>query len=288
MVRIVSDRITSVAVVSVLFLLAVAPPAAAESPDTSHAALGITLSLRAPVAIGSNDADVAYFVRLNEGESLDSALARGEVIATNDADDGRLLILGAIPGTYVAVAAAYRKTKSGGSTPLATGHPAKNVTVSIGFDPLGTEEAYRTYFARDFIESTMVSIGPDSFVYVGHLVVKQATGIAQGDEVQKHFQHVLEGKSAKRSGLRRKSGFVRPRPGGPVSTGGTPGPIQLAGDWPRPPGPPLAHGAAGGSGGHTRGLGELSREVPRQVHVERCRPNATRVGSRRVFRRRRA
>jgi len=175
---------------------------AAESPDTSHAAIGITLSLRAPV-VGSVDPDAVYFVRLDAGESLDSALARGQVITTNEASGGRLLLLGTIPGTYVAVAAVYRETQAGEFVPIATVHLAKNVTVTVGFDPFATEDVYRTYFARDVIESTMVTVGLDSFVYVGQLTVKQSTGIAKGDEVQKHFQQVLEGKAARQPGFLR-------------------------------------------------------------------------------------
>jgi len=125
------------------------------------------------------------------------------VLATNEADGGRLLMLGAVPGTYAAVAAAYRKSTSHGPIPVATGHPSRNVTVTVGFDPFASEDVFRTYFSREIIESTLVAVGPDTFSYVGQLTVKQSTGIAKGDEVQRRFQEVLEGSSAKQSGFLR-------------------------------------------------------------------------------------
>ena len=199
-----TSRICAAVVLGILVLVAVAlagPPSVPAAPGLS--ALGVSMDLKAPVAIGSIDPDVVYFVRLNEGESLDSALARAEVIATNESSGGRLFVLGAIPGTYVAVAAAYRKARSSQPMPLASGSPSRNVTVSVGFDPFQGEEVFRTYFAREDIESTTVVLGPDSFRYAGHLVVKQSLGIADGDEPQRRFQQVLEGKAAKQSGFMR-------------------------------------------------------------------------------------
>src|SRR5512145_2879347 len=106
-------RRIAVAVPCAIALALATPATRGAPPEPGAAVVGITLSLRSPIGFSGIHAELVYFLRLNEGESVDSAIARGELITTTQARAEHLLLLGTGPGTYVAVAAAYRTSYSG-------------------------------------------------------------------------------------------------------------------------------------------------------------------------------
>lgn len=179
------------------------------SPVSSSSVVGITLSLRSPIGFSGVLAEVVYFVRLNEGESPEAALARGQLLATHHAQADRLLLLGASPGTYVAVAASYRTSYSGQYLHAGTVRTGQSSAASAALDPFASEDVHRTYFAREVVESTRVVVGPDAFAYAGELELQQTQWIDEGDVIQLLVQQLLEPDSTGQpEGLRAPSQWI--------------------------------------------------------------------------------
>ena len=177
-----------------------------KSEGVASSALGINVSVRKVIGIGNDDAQVVYFLKLDEGESFDAALSHGTLVASTLGDGGRVLLLDAAPGTYVAVAAAFAKKNQNQPSILSVDVVSTpHTTVSIGYDPFAHNlNVYRTYFEKDLIERTKVTVAPGCFEYAGDIHVDTSENVkGKGDDAQKLFQQALEGSVANEPGILR-------------------------------------------------------------------------------------
>ena len=162
------------------------PPRAPEPIDPERGAIGIQASMRKPIGIGSDAAQIVYFARLEEGDGIETVYACENVVATNFAEGDRLLLLNARPGTYAAVAATFAKQDLASMTPQ-TGTSVPSTVA--GGEPV----TYRTYFTKDVIARTCFTIAPGSFTYIGALKIGTSIRMTGCDEAQRHYQQVIEG-----------------------------------------------------------------------------------------------
>ena len=98
-----------------------------------------------------------YFAKVDS----EGSLLQQSIIRSNYTRDGRVYLLNARPGTYVAVA----------ETRLTSG---KRTT---------------TYFAKELVEQTKVTIGTNDFVFMGRYIVDVSTWFrwSNADAVQTHY-----------------------------------------------------------------------------------------------------
>ena len=150
-------------------------------PDPSQpqsSGIGIEVKLKAPIGIFSNKPDSIYFTEIG----AENALLQKQIFRSNYAKDGRVYLLNAPPGTYVAVAAFFFKQGAPRAAPQSPG-----VTLSGG--PLSG--GYTTYFSKDIVERTKVSVRENQFVFMGSYVVDQSAGLDGADAVQAHYKNVV-------------------------------------------------------------------------------------------------
>ena len=101
-----------------------------------------------------------YFARIDDEDGL---LQRGVYISNYISDD-RAYFLNARPGTYVAV----------GVLRLA-----------------GQNARHTTYFSKEFVEFTKVTVRENEFVYMGSYVVDTSSGLDGADGLQSHYRNVI-------------------------------------------------------------------------------------------------
>ena len=131
-------------------------------PTMSHAqssGLAIDLTLIAPVELFSNKPDQVYFI---ETDNRDGLLQQG-IIRSNFINDGRAYLLNARPGTYAAVGALF----------------------------VNSYRRYTTYFAKEIVEQSNVTVPENKFVFMGSYLVKTSTEFDGADEIQAHYKNVI-------------------------------------------------------------------------------------------------
>ena len=160
-------KMQRLAATSVLFAILLTGCATTQPiPELSQpqsSGLGLQVSLRAPIGIFSANPDQIYFAKI-DGED---GLLQQQIIRSNYIKDGRAYLLNARPGTYVAVAAFFSRTVGTGRS------------------------RYTTYFSRELVEHTKVTVRENDFVFMGSYVVDQSVGLAGADAVQIHYQNVI-------------------------------------------------------------------------------------------------
>jgi hypothetical protein len=134
--------------------------------DHQMGGIGISLKTRPPVKIVTQKPDRVYFVKLHEG--TESSLIQSSVMASNYVKGDYIYLLNAPPGRYVAVAA----TRS-------------QFVVSLG------KTDYATYFPKELIKLTEVTVKPGSVVFMGEFIVDQSVGLKGCDDVQLHYYRLL-------------------------------------------------------------------------------------------------
>jgi hypothetical protein len=103
---------------------------------------------------------VVFFAKIeNDGD-----LVQSQVIESNFARKGRLYLLNALPGKYVAIASAR-------------------------WDQYGT---YLTLFSKELIEATRVEVVPGKLVFMGSYFVREPYGMGSADPIQNHYAELLE------------------------------------------------------------------------------------------------
>jgi hypothetical protein len=133
-------------------------------PTMSHAqssGLAIDLTLIMPLGFPSYKPDQVYFI---ETDNRDGLLQQG-FIRSNFINDGRAYLLNAQPGTYAAVGALF-----------------------VDFN---SHRRYTTYFAKDLVEQSNVTVPENDFVFMGIYLVKTSTDFDGADETQAHYKNVI-------------------------------------------------------------------------------------------------
>ncbi|HOS39718.1 MAG TPA: hypothetical protein PLG31_08290 [Spirochaetota bacterium] len=122
-----------------------------------NSVLGVSITLRAPIAIFSDHPSAVYFAKIEKGETHRTAK---RIFTANFVARGRAYLVDCEPGEYVAVAAYTRKQivkhKKDYSKPDMT--PAEY-------------EYYCALFGERIVAASRVSVGKNDFVFMGDYVV---------------------------------------------------------------------------------------------------------------------
>ncbi len=168
------------AIFAIAVLSACAGPLPAPTPqDGASAGIGVLVKTRAPIKLFSGKVDSVMFVRLEGNDS--SQYISTQPIASNYNKDGYIYLLNAPPGRYVAVAA-FRSQASAPTAPTGGG-----VTVTV--NPGDTD--YTTYFSRDLVKATEVTVEPGRIVFMGEFIVDTSTKFENADDVQSHYFRLI-------------------------------------------------------------------------------------------------
>ncbi len=165
------------------FGCATTPPPSRLTSESS--VIGISVKVRAFKLISSPQ-EWVYFVRLDAGDLG----AQEEVIPSNYSQGNYVYLVNAEPGRYAAVAASRSRQSSTGPMGIGGGF---SVSVSIT-----TQDT--TYFSRELIEKTSVTVGPGSVAFMGNLVVDRS-GFGDAAPVQLHYLRLLAPKDEEESFL---------------------------------------------------------------------------------------
>ncbi len=148
-----------------------------ELSQPQSAGFGIDVTIKAPIGIFSAKPDQIYFVRIDD----ESGLLQQQIIRSNYSKSSRAYLLNARPGSYVAVAAFFSRA----GAPAGPPSPGFSVSVTTG------RSGYTTYFSKELVEHTKVTIREDDFVFMGSYVVDQSVGLEGADGVQTHYKNVI-------------------------------------------------------------------------------------------------
>lgn len=140
-----------------------------ELSDPKSSGIGIDVSLKTPLSMfGIKFApDQIYFAKI-DGEG---GLLQQQIIRSNYIKDGRAYLLNARPGTYVAVAEFHQLTPR--------------------YDETEAPLRYTTYFSKELVEQTRVTVQEGDFVFIGRYVVNVSGGFEGADAVQTHYKNVI-------------------------------------------------------------------------------------------------
>jgi hypothetical protein len=125
------------------------------------AALVIDLRTKAPIGIAGPDTVQVFFARIDNADGL----LQQTIVRSNHVKDGRAYLLNARPGTYVAVA-----------------------SLAVNSAPRHT---FTTYFPREVVERTRVTVGEGEFAAMGSCLLGTSVGLDGADEVQAHYKNVI-------------------------------------------------------------------------------------------------
>ena len=151
-----------IAVVTLLSGCATTQPIPGMSNPQSSA-IAIDLTLNAPIGVFSNKPAQVYFAKIDNQDGL----LQQQVIRSNFVKDGRAYLLNARPGTYVVVGDFFLPP----------------MQVSKG--------TYTTYFSKELVEQTKVTVQENDFIFIGSYVVDDSVGLDGADEVQIHYKNIL-------------------------------------------------------------------------------------------------
>jgi hypothetical protein len=150
--------------VVLFFMIACAsiPQNLSKPSNGNNCILGVSLSIKAPLSIFSNEPYTVYFVKIDEKGSNYNGTA---IRPSNYKNGSYRYLVNAEPGKYIIVAGTH-SDKNGSS--------------------------YNTFFNKQVIDASMVVAKPGSVKFMGEIVVKTSTGIAKsGDEAQLHYYGIL-------------------------------------------------------------------------------------------------
>ena len=114
--------------------------------------------------------DSVMFVRL-EGNDRSQYIST-QPIESNWNEDGYAYLLNAPPGRYAVVATFF----------------ASRPTVE---SPSGGDHTYTTYFSRDLVNATEVTVEPGKIVFMGEFTVVWSTSFEEADDVQLHYLRLI-------------------------------------------------------------------------------------------------
>lgn len=180
---------TAIAIVTILLLSGCksVPPPEPLASNSSMIALAVTN--RAPIKLFSNSPDRVYFVRLEEGDSPNTATS---LVPSNYAKGNYIYLLNAEPGRYAAVASMRVQQRM--AAPAA---PSSGLSVTFGS---ASKSTYTSYFAEDLIEMTQVTVTPGTVNVIGEYTVDDAK-LKDADNAQLHYYRLIEPGAEKNRGL---------------------------------------------------------------------------------------
>ncbi len=168
-------------VLSAIFAIAALSACATQLPaptptpqDGASAGIGVLVKTRAPTKLVTHKVDSVTFARL-EGNDTSQYIST-QLITSNYNEDGYIYLLNAPPGRYAAVA-----------------------TFRLHQDFFqGYYTRFHTYFSRDLVKATEVTVEPGRIVVMGEFKV-DTSDFKDADDVQSHYLRLispgLEGKS---------------------------------------------------------------------------------------------
>ena len=167
-------------VLSAIFAIAALSACATQLPaptptpqDGASAGIGVLVKSRSQMLV-RHKADSVTFARL-EGNDTSQYIST-QLITSNYKKDGYIYLLNAPPGRYAAVA-----------------------TFRLYQDFLdGSVSRHYTYFSRDLVKATEVTVEPGRIVFMGEFIV-DTSSFKDADDVQSHYDRLispdLEGRS---------------------------------------------------------------------------------------------
>ncbi len=161
---------TTKKILSAIFVIAALSACAIQLPaptpqDGASAGIGVLVKTRAPIKLFSNKVDSVKFVRL-EGNDRSQYIST-QPIASNYNKDGYIYLLNAPPGRYAAVAASDIQSHAEGN------------------------QRFSTYFSRDLVKATEVTVEPGRIVFMGEFIVDTSTSFEDADDVQSHYLRLI-------------------------------------------------------------------------------------------------
>lgn len=134
------------------------------------------------------------FVRMEPGEDVKDVSTKRVVIASTFVQGEYAYLLNALPGRYVAVAALYKEETGPTTAKMGSKESRLEIELSDG------KVRHRNYFSRAMVEQSATLVEPGCFAFMGNYAADQSARWGEGDDVQEHFMHVVEGKDVNRSG----------------------------------------------------------------------------------------
>lgn len=133
--------------------------------DPQRTGIGISVTIRAPIAIFTRSAERIYFVRAEGGKD---PYSQPNLLVSNFVRGTHVYLLDIPPGRYVAVAAWFAASAPGQSG------------------------EFITLFARDVIKLTDMTLPPGSVGFMGEYVLDTAGGLKRVDDAQLHYFSLFE------------------------------------------------------------------------------------------------
>lgn len=121
-------------------------------------AAGVSVNLKAPVGMFSNDADAVFFVQINSNGEPNTA----NFIRSSFSKDGRVYLLNALPGEYA--------------------------IVGTFFHNYGR---FTSYLSKDSIEKTKFKVREGNFTFIGNLVIDTSLGLDGADKMQLIYSNLI-------------------------------------------------------------------------------------------------
>ena len=169
-------KIQRLAAVSILFAILLGgcatPQPIPELSQPQSAGFGIDVALKLPVGIFGATPDQVFFAKIDD----DNSLLQRQGFRSNYSKGGRAYFLNAPPGTYVAIGAFFSREIQSYGMPPKTG--------------------YTTYFSKELVEHTKVTVREGNFGFMGSYVVSMSVGLEGADEVQTHYKNAIAPGSA--------------------------------------------------------------------------------------------
>ena len=156
-----------VAFVAVILGGCATPQPIPELSQPQSAGFGIDVTLKLPVGIFSAQPEQVFFVKVDDKDGL----LQRQGFRSNYSKDGRAYFLNAPPGTFVAIGAYFSRQIQSYGMPPKTG--------------------YTTYFAKELVEHTKVTVREGDFSFMGSYVVDMSVGLQGADEVQTHYKNAV-------------------------------------------------------------------------------------------------
>ena len=146
--------------------------------DKERSIIGISVNVRAPIRLFSNQAQRVYFVRIESGEPT----YQEALIASNYTKGDYVYLLNARPGRYAAVAASSSNVSRG---PLFPSTSPSGPSMTVRFTST-------IYLSEKLIRASVVEVKPATVAFMGEFIVDSSIGVEGADPAQAHYYRLLE------------------------------------------------------------------------------------------------
>lgn len=121
-------------------------------------AAGVSVKLKAPVGMFSNDADAVFIVQIDSNGEPNT----GNFFRSSFSRDGRVYLLNALPGEYAIVGTYFYNYGS-----------------------------FTSYLSKDSIEKTRFTVREGDFTFIGNLVIDTSLGLDGADKMQILYSNLI-------------------------------------------------------------------------------------------------